>query len=226
MSACAFSVTGDDSSAARSLATIYEFSSGPTAACMPPWGFTCVDMSERDRPGQRGFLPCYESDSSDSTRYVGAMPLEWSGEVRRRRCRRPCRLPDGRGGARASLLPSAAIYGHLRPPTAVYGRLGSQATRASRVCTGETATLAGQPASLANEQRTAVVAREGSDALRPAAGCLQGPRSGPPGTRAIRRRSASCPRSGRGRGVEIELVPARSFIQLLVTRVDTEIQFS
>ncbi len=116
MSACAFSVTGDDSSAARSLATIYEFSSGPTAACMPPWGFTCVDMSERDRPGQRGFLPCYESDSSDSTRYVGAMPLEWSGEVRRRRCRRPCRLPDGRGGARASLLPSAAIYGRLRPP--------------------------------------------------------------------------------------------------------------
>lgn len=130
------------------------------------------------------------------------MPLEWSGEVRRRRCRRPCRLPDGRGGARASLLPSAAIYGRLRPPRV-----------ASRVCTGETATLAGQPASLANEQRTAVVAREGSG--RPPARCWVPPG---PALRATGNASDTTslgflpPRSGRGRGVEIELVVAAPFL--------------
>lgn len=200
MSACAFSVTGDDSSAARSLATIYEFSSGPTAACMPPWGFTCVDMSERDRPGQRGFLPCYESDSSDSIRntcrWNGAARFDDVGAVVRADCRTV-------GVARVQ------VYCRLRPSTAVYGRLGSQATGASRVCTGETATLAGQPASLANEQRTAVVAREGSG--RPPARCWVPPG---PALRATGNASDTTslgflpPRSGRGRGVEIELVPA------------------
>jgi hypothetical protein len=132
----------------------------------------------------------------------------------------PSSVPTaGRSGRRA--CKSTAVCGHLRPSTAVYGRLGSQATGASRVCTGETATLAGQQASLANEQRTAVVAREGSG--RPPARCWVPPG---PALRATGNASDTTslgflpPRSGRGRGVEIELVPARSFSQLLVTRVE------
>ena len=67
-------------------------------------------MSERDRPGQRGFLPCFESGSSRYAR-SDAVGMERRGSTTR------CRPADGRGGARASLLPSTAIYGHLRPPT-------------------------------------------------------------------------------------------------------------
>jgi len=123
------------------------------------------------------------------------MPLEWSGVVRRRGADRRTV-----GAARVQ------VYCRLQPSTVIYGRLRSQATRASRVSTGETATLTGehQPASLANEQRTAVVAREGSGS--PPARCWvpPGPALRATGNASDTTSLGFLPPWGRGRGTEIE----------------------